>query len=238
MRSTPGRIAAVAIGIPVLLAGVAQGAFNVTGLLARSSENHRASYAWHGGTLTMKADDGDITVRRSSSASTVSVAYTEHFGLKKPTVTGRSTAEGVELSSKCPRWIFDSYCSVNYVVLVPVGTPLKLETGDGRVSLEGVDGSVTVNSGDGRIQGSDLLSANVDASLGDGSVSLQWSSAPSRVHVSLGDGSVHLTVPSGSGPYAITKHMGDGSSDISVPVDPKASRSMLIEMGDGSLSVN
>jgi len=149
MRSTPGRIAAVAIGVPVLLAGIGQGAFNVTGLLARSSEHHEASYAWHGGTLTMKADNGDITVRRSSSASAVSVSYTEHFGLKKPTVTGRATAGGVELSSKCPKWIFDNYCSVNYVIEVPDGTPLKLETGDGSVSLEGVDGAVTVNSGDG-----------------------------------------------------------------------------------------
>jgi hypothetical protein len=238
MTSTPGRIAAVAIGVPVLLVGIGQGALNVTGLLARSSENHQVSYPWHGGTLTMKADDGDVTVRRSSSVSTVSVSYTEHFGLKKPTVTGKVTAGGVELSSKCPKWISDDYCSVNYVVLVPAGSQLKLKTGDGRVSLEGVDGTVTVDSGDGRIEGSELRSANVSASLGDGSVSLQWDSAPTRVEASMGDGSIHISVPSGSGPYAITKHMGDGSSDIGVAVDPKASRSMLLEMGDGSLSVN
>ncbi len=54
----------------------------------------------------------------------------------------------------------------------------------------------------------------------------------------MGDGSLRLSVPDGSGPYALTKHKGDGSSDIGVAVDPKATRSMLLEMGDGSLSVN
>jgi hypothetical protein len=238
IHSTPGRIAAVAIGVPVLLVGIGQGALNVTGLLARASEKHQVSYPWHGGTLAMNTDDGDVTVRRSPSATAVSVSYTEHFGLKRPTVTGSSTAAGVELSSKCPKWIFDNYCSVNYTVLVPTGTALRLQTGDGGVSLEGVDGTVDVKSGDGGLHGSDLLSTKVDASLGDGSVSLQWQTAPSRVHVSMGDGSVRLTLPSGSGPYALTKHMGDGSSDIGVAVDPKASRSILLEMGDGSLSVN
>jgi Putative adhesin len=237
MSSTPGRIAAVAIGVPLLLAGIGQASFNVIGLLARSSENHQVSYPWHGGTLSLHAADGDVTVRRSSAVSSVSVSYTEHYGLKKPTVTGRATAAGVELSSKCPEWVFDNYCSVNYVVLVPAGAALKLTTGDGGVTLEGVDGAVTVNSGDGSLHGTGLLTTNVDASLGDGSVSLQWQTAPARVHLSLGDGSLHLTVPDGSGPYAITKHMGDGSSDIGVAVDPKAPRSMLLEMGDGNLSV-
>jgi hypothetical protein len=235
LTSTPGRITAVAIGIPVLLVGIGQSALNVTGLLARSSENHQVSYPWHGGTLSMKVADGDVIVRRGSSASTVSVSYTEHYGLNKPTVTGRSNTAGVELSSKCPKGISDDYCSVNYVVLVPAGTTLKLDTGDAGVSLEGVDGSVTVNSGDGSLHGSDLRSASVDASLGDGSVSLQWQTPPKHVHVSMGDGSMRLTVH--SGPYAITRHQGDGSTDIGIGVDSDAPRTMLLEMGDGSLSV-
>ncbi|MCW2546354.1 MAG: hypothetical protein JWN96_814, partial [Mycobacterium sp.] len=62
--------------------------------------------------------------------------------------------------------------------------------------------------------------------------------APEHVKVSAGDGSVNLSVPSGSGPYAITKHQGDGHSDITVAEDPKASRTMVLDMGDGSLGVH
>jgi hypothetical protein len=237
-RSTPGRILAVIIGVPLLLGAVGQGVLTVTGLLARSSEHHQASYAWHGGTLKLDNDDGNVTLRRSSSTATVSVAYTAHFGLKKPTVSGQLTAAGLQLEAKCPSGIFDNYCSVDYTVLVPTGVPLQLTTGDGTVSFDGIDAPITVHSGDGKVHGTDLRAADVNTSSGDGSVSLQWATAPEHVKVSAGDGSVNLSVPSGSGPYAITKHVGDGHSGIEVAEDPKASRTMVLDLGDGSLVVH
>jgi hypothetical protein len=237
-RSTPGRILAVIVGVPLFLGAVGQGVLTVTGLLARSSEHHQASYAWHGGTLKLDNDNGNVTVQRSSSTQALTVSYTEHFGLKKPTVSGQLTPAGLQLKAKCPSGIFDNYCSVNYTVLVPAGVPLQLTTGDGAVSFDGVDAAITVHSGDGKIHGTNLRAAEVNARSGDGSVSLQWATAPEHVKVSAGDGSVNLSVPSGSGPYAITKHLGDGHSDITVAEDPKASRTMVLDMGDGSLGVH
>jgi hypothetical protein len=238
MRSTRGRVAAAAIGVPILLAGIAQGAFNLAGLFARTSESHQVSYAWHGGTLSLDADDGNVTVRRSAQTQAVSVSYTEHFGLKKPVVSGRTVDAGVQLSSRCPSWLLRSGCSINYTVLVPAGAKLKLATRDGSVLLDGVDGPVTVNAGDGRVQASDLHSSKVDISGGDGSVSLGWASTPEAVRVSMGDGSINLSLPAGSGPYAVAKHMGDGRSDITVAQDPKAPRSIAVNMGDGNLSIH
>jgi hypothetical protein len=237
LHSTPGRITAAAVGIPLLLAGIGEGAFSVTSALSRTSEKHAASYAWHGGSLKISNDNGDLTVRRSTSATTVSVSYTEHYGLKKPKVTGALTAAGVELSAKCPTTFYDSYCSVNYTVLVPSGVPLVLNTGDGAISLDGLDAAITVHSGDGSLHGTDLRSSEVNADSGDGAVSLQWATAPEHVKVSAGDGSVHLMLPEGSGPYAITKSLGDGQSDIAVAEDPKASRTLVLHLGDGSLHV-
>jgi hypothetical protein len=238
MRSTPGRVVAVVIGIPMLLAGIALGAFNLAGLFAHTSENHQVSYPWHGGTLSLDADNGNVTVRSSPQASAVSVSYTEHFGLKKPVVKGRTLDSGVQLSSRCPSWLLRSGCSINYTILVPAGAKLKLATRDGSVLLDGVDGSVVVNAGDGRVQASDLRSPAVDVKGGDGSVSLNWASAPETVQVSRGDGSVNLSLPANSGPYAVAKQMGDGHSDITVAQDPKASRSIVVHMGDGSLSIH
>ena len=238
LRSTPGRIAAVAIGIPVLLAGIGQGVVSVTSLLARSSENHQVSYAWHGGTLSLDADDGTVTVRRSAKTTVVSVAFTEHFGLKRPLLKGSADASGVQLSSKCPSGLFGNDCSIDYTVLVPAGATLNLHTRDGAVLLDGVDGPVTVDAGDSRVQASDLRSSKVNVSLGDGSLSLGWASAPTSVRVSMGDGSINLALPAGSGPYAISKQMGDGRSTISVADDPKAPRSISLKMGDGSISVS
>jgi hypothetical protein len=220
MRSTPGRIAAVAIGIPVLLAGIGEGALSVTGALARTSENHSASYPWHGGTLTVKSSDGDLTVRRSSSASTVQVTYTEHFGLRKPTVTGKATATGVDLSAKCPGSFYSSYCSVDYTLLVPDGVPLRIEAGDGSIS------------------GVELRSTEVNVTSGDGSISLQWAVAPKQVGISSGDGSVNLAVPVGSGPYAIDEKSGDGTRNITVKQDPTAPRTMRLRTGDGNIAIH
>ncbi len=233
---TRGRIAAVAVGIPLLLAAVGQGVLNVTGVFARSSENHTASYAWGGGVIKLDSGDGNVTVRRGS-ASSVAVAYTEHYGLKKPTVNGAVSGSGVELTAKCSG-VLSQNCSVNYTLTVPAGASLDLETGDGNVTLDGVSGDVTVRSGDGKIRGSDLAAEQVTTSSGDGSVALQWTVTPQTVQVSMGDGSINVAVPAGSGPYAVTHTMGSGHADISVASDPTAPRSIRLDMGDGSISVN
>lgn len=237
VRPTPARIVAIAIGIPVLLAAVGDGTLTATGMLARSSEKHTVSYPWHGGTLSLDNDDGSVAVRHSSATSTVSVTYTEHYGLKKPHVEGRNTNGGVQLSAGCSGFLFQSFCSVDYVVSVPTGAAVKVHTGDGRVALDGVDGSIDVRAGDGAISGKNLTSPRLSVGCGDGSVSLQWRSAPTHVEVSIGDGSLNIAVPADSGPYAITRAQGDGSTDIAVAEDPRATRSMVLRLGDGSLAV-
>jgi hypothetical protein len=237
VRSTPGRIAAVVIGIPLLLAAIGQGGLSVVALLTRTSENHSATFQWSGGVIKLHSGDGNVLVQRGSS-STVGVSYTEHYSLKKPTFTGVSSASGLALTGKCPSGLLDQNCSVNYTLRVPSGARLDLQIGDGNVTLDGVTGDVTVDAGDGQIRGTDLRSQSVTTSSGDGSVALRWSLGPKRVDVSMGDGSINLAVPNGSGPYAITPTRGDGSTNITVPVDPNAARSMLLSMGDGSISVH
>lgn len=237
LRSTPGRIATVVIGIPLLLAAIGQGALTVVGLLARTSEKHAATYQWSGGIIKLDSGDGDVVVRRGS-ASNVGVSYTEHYGLEKPTFHGAASSTGLTLSSKCRSGLLDQNCHVNYTLLVPAGAALDLRIGDGNVTLDGVDGDVIVDAGDGAIRGTDLEAQTVTTSSGDGSVALQWGRAPQRVDVSMGDGSIDLAVPPGSGPYAITPERGGGHTDITVPTDENAPRSMRLSMGDGSISVH
>jgi hypothetical protein len=176
--------------------------------------------------------------RDGSSGSNINLTYTEHYGLQRPKVTAQVTAAGLDLTAKCPNGLLSSNCSVNYTLSVPVGVHLKLDTGDGSVSLEGIDGPVDVHSGDGSIRGIDLRSTQVTADSGDGTVSLAWAVAPDRVDLSTGDGSVNLSVPNDSGPYAIDKDTGDGSSDITVKQDPKATQTMRLRTGDGNISVH
>ena len=61
MNPTGGRIAALALGLPFVVAVAVFGAFSMVGTFARASERHVASYQWSGGAITLRTT-GDITV--------------------------------------------------------------------------------------------------------------------------------------------------------------------------------
>jgi len=235
-RATPGRVVTLVVGLPLMLAAVAWGAFAFVGALARTSEHHHASYAWTGGNITLEVGDGDVQIRAADTRS-VGVDYTEHYELKRPTVRATSSAGGVSLSSRCAGGILGQNCSVNYVITVPVQAALRLHLGDGILNLQGIAAPVTVQAGDGNVNGSGLRSKDFQASSGDGGMQLQWDAAPSSVALHMGDGNLDLTVPSGSGPYAI-RQSGSGGSDIKVATDPNAAATMTLHSGDGNVHVH
>jgi hypothetical protein len=236
LRATPGRIITAVFGVPLMLAGIAWSAFTLIGVLARTSEHHHASYAWSGGAVSLNVVDGNVQIR-AADTRTVNVDFTEHYQLKRPTVRASSTAAGVALSGKCAGGVFGQNCSINYVITVPRQAALQLHLGDGDLTLDGVTASVVAHSGDGDINGSGLRSKSFEVSSGDGGIHLQWAAAPSHVSLSMGDGSIDLTVPNGSGPYAI-RQSGSGGSDIKVATDPSAAATMVLRTGDGDVRVH
>ncbi len=235
VRATPGRAIALAIGLPIMLAGIAWGAFSVVGVLARTSEHHRGSYAWSGGSVTLNVGDGNVQIR-AANTRTVDVEYTEHYQLKRPTVGGRTSPAGVSLTAHCAGGVFGQNCQINYVITVPEQAPLQLHLGDGSLRLEGVSASVVARTGNGSIHGSGLRSKTLEATTGDGSVDLGWAAAPTRVTTSVGDGSINISVPRGSGPYAIQRS-GSGTADVAVATDPAAAAKLDLHVGAGSLHV-
>jgi hypothetical protein len=224
-----------ALGVPLMLAAIAWSAFTLVGIFARTSEHHHVSYPFAGGSILLNVGNGNVQIR-GGDTSRVDVSYTEHYGLKHPTVSGASTASGVSLSGHCPGGLFGQNCAINYVITVPKAAALQLRVGDGSLTLQGVGGPIVAHTGDGAIHGSQLSSKSVDATVGDGSVHLEWVTGPTRVTSRVGDGSVNISVPRGSGPYAI-QHSGSGSSNIAVATDPAAASTMDLHVGTGSIRV-
>src|SRR5437868_13614323 len=105
LRATPGRVVTLVLGLPLMLAGIAWGAFAFIGGLSRTSEHHHATYAWSGGSIALNVDSGNALIR-TSDTTRVEVDYTEHYELKRPTVKGTSSAGGVSLAGRCPGGIF------------------------------------------------------------------------------------------------------------------------------------
>jgi hypothetical protein len=236
MQLTSGRLAAVVIGIPILLVTAVFGAFNLVGTFARTSEHHTATYVWPGGAISLKTSAGDVHIQTGTGTQVV-VAYTEHYELRKPTVTATTSNGGLQLIAKCPGGVFDNNCEVNYVVTVPASAALVLHTGDGDVQFRGTTSTVSVDTGNGGIDGTQLGSKTVNASTGDGDVHLQWDVAPAGVVATTGNGGIGLIVPKGSGPYRVSAHTGNGGTDVTVPTDQSAPASITAETGDGGIQI-
>jgi hypothetical protein len=235
LRATPGRVVALALGVPIMLASVVWSAFTLVGALGRTSAHFHTSYAWSGGSVSLNLNDGNVQIR-AAETRTVDVEYTEHYEFKRPTVKGVSSSSGVALTWHCVGGVFGQNCQINYVISVPKQAALQLRIGDGNLTLQGITAPVVAHTGDGSIHGSGLGSTTVQATVGDGSVHLEWVAGPSRVTAHVGDGSISLVVPRGSGPYAIARS-GSGSANIAVATDPAAASKLDLDVGDGSIHV-
>jgi hypothetical protein len=226
----------MAIGIPIALGSVGWGAFGMVGQFAHASEHHEAAYQWRGGAISVDVDSGSVRVEVGADSS-VGVAYTEHYELKKPTVTASASAQGVVLKARCPGGLFGNNCAINYVLTVPASAELMLRSGNGSVTLDGVSGDIVAHTGNGGIHGSQLRSTSVQASTGNGGVNVDWAVAPTKVVMTTGNGGVRLTLPNGSGPYRVDAKTGNGGEDVSVRSDPAASSTITAHTGNGGITI-
>jgi hypothetical protein len=255
MVLTGGRLATLVIGLPVAIVVAAMGGFSAVGWFANASEQHSAGYDWHGGPITVSDSSGSVQIQ-AVAGSHVSVSYTEHYQLTRPTISATTTAGGgLQLTAKCPGGLLGDNCEINYVLSVPASAALvvhsgsgglhitgvtgteSLDTGDGGITLENVSGAVTAHTGSGGIHGSQLRSASVQASTGDGGIQVDWATAPTTVVATTGSGGVHLTVPTGSGPYRVATHTGSGGVNVQVATDPQSASSINVRTGDGGIDV-
>lgn len=254
MIATTGRITALAIGLPLVLGVVGFQAFDMVGLMAQTSEHHEATYPWHGGEIALDISSGGVTVVTGDN-NTVGVSYTEHYQLKRPTVSATPAAAGLQLKARCPGALFSNNCYINYTLTVPSSAKMTIHTGNGGVrvadltgalsvstgaggvNLTNVSGDLVAHTGDGGVNATGLRSSALQVHTGNGGINLQWASAPTSVSVTSGNGGVQLTVPAGSGPYRVTVSSGNGGRDVSVPTNPSASSSITVHTGNGGIRV-
>jgi hypothetical protein len=254
VRVTTGRLTAVAIGVPIVLASAGLATFSMVGQLARASEHHEATYPWHGGAVSLNTSAGNVRVEIGTGAQ-VGVSYTEHFQLQRPTISSSASANGVQLNTRCPGGVLGNNCEVNYVLTVPATAVLTLHTGDGAIRVTGgsgadsfdtgngdilfenVSGDVVAHTGDGGIGGDGVRSKSVHASTGNGGVRIDWSVAPLTVDATTGDGRIALTVPQGAGPYRVSTHTGAGGVHVTVPTDAAATATITAQTGNGGIVI-
>jgi DUF4097 and DUF4098 domain-containing protein YvlB len=121
--------------------------------------------------------------------------------------------------------------SVRFVVNVPRTTDLNATSGDGSISVSGIDGRVEARSGDGSIATTDIK-GDVGLDTGDGSISAD--NVSGNLKINTGDGSVSVK----GQPRGLVAHTGDGSVSVDVTssgVSPVADWELTT--GDGGIHV-
>jgi DUF4097 and DUF4098 domain-containing protein YvlB len=97
---------------------------------------------------------------------------------------------------------------------------LDVKTGDGHITVQGARGDIRLRTGDGSIEGREL-DGKVDASSGDGHINIEGRF--DSLSIKTGDGSVTARAHGGSKVQSSWNiHTGDGSVDLELPGELQA----------------
>ena len=110
---------------------------------------------------------------------------------------------------------------------------LDIHTGDGHIRVAGAKGQIKLRTGDGSIEGRDL-DGQINADSGDGHITLDGRF--DTLNIKTGDGSINAHAQAGSKVVsAWSIHTGDGSVDLTLPGDLNAN--IDASTNDGRISL-
>jgi hypothetical protein len=137
---------------------------------------------------------------------------------------------------------------VRIEVHMPKDADLQVETGDGSVDTQAINGRLRIRTGDGAVR-AQAVSGDVDIDTGDGGVTLDGAKGNIRLHTGDGHIDAHnldgkVDASSGDGHIKIAGRLdalnvktGDGSIDARLQPGSKIQSTWTIRTGDGSVDV-
>jgi hypothetical protein len=252
------RLFFVLFGLVVLVPTLGWGTMSVANSLGHSTETTALSFGRGLRSVVVRVGTGRVTVRGGDRDDIVGERTVER-SLQAPTIDERVDGSTLRLEGSCPN-VAMIWCEVSYVLDVPHGTTVDIESGSGSMSVSAIDGDVradsgagsielnriggriTADSGAGSIRATELRSTTTSATSGAGSVRLQFLEAPTLVTAHAGAGSVDIEVPHGDESNRVTNTRGSafrGNHDsVAVAVDSESARRIEVDSGAGSVRVH
>jgi hypothetical protein len=166
-----------------------------------------------------------IVARAGSEAKAKQIAEKTNLSLER--TSNRLT---VNVEKPLPLWI-NQCVDVNFDVKLPINSNLELNTTDGDITVENINGIVDVKTGDGKIE---LLQAGpkIKARSFDGTVRVRENTGD--VDIKTFDGKINVTYSEdASGICNISLITNDGTIDLNTPADFSANAE--ISTNDGSI---
>jgi Putative adhesin len=146
LRMTPGRWAALAIGVPVALAFIGWTGFSFVTGLGRASFPVNTSIPIQNGHLVASTGGGDITLRQDQARSNMArLAGTVQYSIIRPRLT--INRGGLHLDCR----LLTGNCGLNATLDVPLDTAVNLASEGGNMQVSGIDSDVTLESGGGDV---------------------------------------------------------------------------------------
>jgi Putative adhesin len=247
MKLLPHRLTAIRMGM-------ACGALVAASAVAANAEEITKSFAVTGrANVRVETNDGGVRVT-SGDAKQVEfrVEYQGYELGKTLRVDAHQEGDKVELTARVTgHWGFSwgsNSRRLHIEVRMPREADLQVETGDGAVQAESINGTINVHTGDGSVKASSL-SGTIDLHTNDGSITVE--NLRGDVRLRTGDGSIEardldgkVEADSGDGHIriagrfdALNVKTGDGSVDTRVLPGSKMATSWTIRTGDGSVDL-
>lgn len=232
--SSGARVAWIVVGSLLLTATLLWGTFNVVQLLAHEERTEITSLPADGvSVLDIATDEGSIRVVPSTDG-TITVTEEISEGLEAPSRSVEVLGDRLVVRASCSEWR-SMWCSVDVIVAAPSDVAVVARSDDGSVVVVGVQGSLELDSDNGSVRADGVTSADVVATTDNGSVSLVFDRAPTRVLADSDNGSVEIVVPDDGEAYAVRVATGNGSEQIQLPTDPSSTRSITATTSNGDV---
>jgi hypothetical protein len=213
MQMTPGRIAALAVGVPFAAALVGWTGYGFVALAGQASYPISQAIPLHGGGVTATIDGSDLTLRQGG-VSTPELVGTVHYSLFKPSLTVTQAGAGTSVSFDCRN--NTGHCDLNATLQVPSRTGVTLATEGGNISVPVFTGSVELLTGGGDVT-SGSLGGTVQVQTEGGNVTANSLAGSLDLQTSGGD--VNANAVSGG---SLQASIGGGNLDVQAMADAVA----------------
>lgn len=221
---TPGRILALALGVPLALAIIAWAGLTEVALAGQDTYAVRLAVPVHGGTVSLSAGPADLRVTQGPG-SRLRLSGTARYSIVRSTVTWHTSRSGVTVTPRCRFPV--GVCSFNFTAVLPEGKRARVSVGSSDLTLQGLSGPVVTGSGSGDVR-ADLLTGAVSLRDGSGDISGTTLSGP---RVTLKDGSGDIAIEELASGHVVAS---DLSGDIALTFSKVPS---LVQVSDSSGSV-
>jgi hypothetical protein len=214
LRMTPGRAAALTLGVPFALALIGWLAFSGVALLDIQSFPVNTTIPAINGKVTAEID-GNLNVRQAPSGAgdSAQLTGTATYSLFRPALTVKPADQnpadtGALVGYRCDFSVGD--CQLSGTLTLPSGTAAVLRTGGGDVGMENYTGDLTLATGGGNLNVAGTLTSTADQlTTAGGDVTMSTLDAPLQLDTGGGNVNINDVTWPGASTGAVTSRGGD-----------------------------